>query len=456
MLMENNPRYFDVCWAAQRSGLYYTTINRHLVPTRHTTFSTTAAPRCSSPRPGWPSRGGSARAAAGRARVAGEAELPRLRALRGRTGGASAGPPPDESEGREMLYSSGTTGRPRGCATRSRHAFGDPRQRRRRSPGLERARLRPDSGVPVPGAALPRRAAGLLHGHAPARRDGGRDGAASTRAVPRADRALPGHPGPVRADDVRPHAAAASGGTGALRPVEPPVAVHAAAPCPVEVKRQMLDWWGPIIYEYYAGTEDIGNTCITPEDWLAHQGSVGRPMTDATSSAMTATSCRRARPARSTSRAAGRSSTTTTRARPPHHQRQGLADPRRRRLPGRGRLPVPHRPQGQHDHLRRSEHLPAGGRERPRRPSRRLPTWPSSGCPTTRWARRSRPWCSCVDPAAAGPELEAELLAYCRAQLATYKCPRSVDFADELPRDANGKLYKRLLATATGRATTHG
>jgi acyl-CoA synthetase (AMP-forming)/AMP-acid ligase II len=49
------------------------------------------------------------------------------------------------------------------------------------------------------------------------------------------------------------------------------------------------------------------------------------------------------------------------------------------------------------------------------------------------------------DPAAAGPELEAELLAYCRAELATYKCPRSVDFVDQLPRDDNGKLYKRLL-----------
>ncbi len=50
-----------------------------------------------------------------------------------------------------------------------------------------------------------------------------------------------------------------------------------------------------------------------------------------------------------------------------------------------------------------------------------------------------------ADPAAAGPELEAELIALCRGQLATYKCPRTVDFVDELPRDPNGKLYKRLL-----------
>ena len=52
--------------------------------------------------------------------------------------------------------------------------------------------------------------------------------------------------------------------------------LHAAAPCPVAVKRQMIEWWGPIIHEYYAGTEDIGHTSITPEEWLAHPGSVGR------------------------------------------------------------------------------------------------------------------------------------------------------------------------------------
>ena len=50
-----------------------------------------------------------------------------------------------------------------------------------------------------------------------------------------------------------------------------------------------------------------------------------------------------------------------------------------------------------------------------------------------------------ADPAAAGPELAAELLAACRAELASYKCPRSVDFTDELPREPNGKLYKRRL-----------
>ena len=56
------------------------------------------------------------------------------------------------------------------------------------------------------------------------------------------------------------------------------VAIHAAAPCPVAVKEQMIDWWGPIIHEYYAGTEYNGITMINSQEWLEHKGSVGRPL----------------------------------------------------------------------------------------------------------------------------------------------------------------------------------
>ncbi len=53
-------------------------------------------------------------------------------------------------------------------------------------------------------------------------------------------------------------------------------AVHAAAPCPVEVKHRMIDWWGPIVHEYYAGTEGNGFTYVNSEDWLTHEGTVGK------------------------------------------------------------------------------------------------------------------------------------------------------------------------------------
>lgn len=54
-------------------------------------------------------------------------------------------------------------------------------------------------------------------------------------------------------------------------------AVHLAAPCPIPVKEQMIAWWGPIIHEMYGGTEAVGHTFITSEEWLGHKGSVGRP-----------------------------------------------------------------------------------------------------------------------------------------------------------------------------------
>ena len=54
--------------------------------------------------------------------------------------------------------------------------------------------------------------------------------------------------------------------------------MHAAAPCPVEIKKQIIDWWGPIVDEYYASSEAIGSTLISAEEWLAHPGSVGKSM----------------------------------------------------------------------------------------------------------------------------------------------------------------------------------
>lgn len=54
------------------------------------------------------------------------------------------------------------------------------------------------------------------------------------------------------------------------------MALHAAAPCPIPIKKAMIDWWGPILVEYYSGSENVGMTMITSEEWLSHEGSVGR------------------------------------------------------------------------------------------------------------------------------------------------------------------------------------
>ena len=51
-----------------------------------------------------------------------------------------------------------------------------------------------------------------------------------------------------------------------------------AAPCPVDIKKQMLDWWGPIVDEYYSSSEGAGITFISADDWVKHPGSVGKPL----------------------------------------------------------------------------------------------------------------------------------------------------------------------------------
>ena len=89
------------------------------------------------------------------------------------------------------------------------------------------------------------------------------------------------------------------------------------------------------------------------------------------------------------------------------------------------------------------------------------PMWPSSASPTRTWAKRSRPWSSPSTPVLAGPELEAELIDYCRRHLATYKCPRTVDFASELPRDptassTSASLRERLLGRPRHPAPLNG
>ena len=141
--------------------------------------------------------------------------------------------------------------------------------------------------------------------------------------------------------------------------------MHAAAPCPVEIKKQMIDWWGPIIDEYYASSEAIGSTLITAEDWLAHPGSVGKPMLGGLH-ILDEDGKRAAAGAGGRDLFRGRLFVRIPQ-RPVENRcvaRQARLDDRRRhRLPRRRRLPVPDRPAPPHDHLRRGEHLSAGSRE---------------------------------------------------------------------------------------------
>ena len=148
---------------------------------------------------------------------------PRVPGLRRPGGGRGAGPARRRVRGPGDAVLLGHHRAPEG---RAQAAAGHPARGPRLGAGADchgprRLGERPRLGLPVAGPALPRRAARLVHVAASLGRDGGRDGALRSPPVPRAHRALPGHPRAVRADDVRPPAAPARRRAGALRPLEP-------------------------------------------------------------------------------------------------------------------------------------------------------------------------------------------------------------------------------------------
>jgi acyl-CoA synthetase (AMP-forming)/AMP-acid ligase II len=223
--------------------------------------------------------------------------------------------------------------------------------------------------------------------------------------------------------------------------------VHAAAPCPVPVKRAMIDWVGPIINEYYGATESNGFTYCTSAEWLAHPGTVGRtilgellilddggqecpPGADGTIWFRGATNFEYFDDPEKTLANRTADSSTSTVGDVGHVDDDGwlyLTD-------------------------RKSYMIISGGVNiYPQETENLLITHPAVadaaviGVPNEDLGEEVKAIVQPLDPARAGPELAAELIAFCRAHLAHFKCPRTVDFEAELPRLPTGKLYKRLL-----------
>jgi len=276
-LLENRRGFFEICWAAQRSGLHYTPISTHLIENEiayivsnceASVFIASASYR------------DIAIQLAGRL-----PDSTRLLSLGGDIDGyqpiedladaASTHPIDDETTGSSMLYSSGTTGHPKGI----RHPLsGNPIDFC--APRYEKFRARyefdPDtiylSPAPLYHAAPigftmatmafggtcivmkrfdPERALAHIEQY----------DVTHSQWVPtmfvrflRLDRSIRQK---YRLDSHR-------------------VAIHASAPCPVETKAAMIDWWGPIVHEFYSGSEGVGTTFITANEWIARPGSVGR------------------------------------------------------------------------------------------------------------------------------------------------------------------------------------
>ncbi len=147
--------------------------------------------------------------------------------------------------------------------------------------------------------------------------------------------------------------------------------MHAAAPCPVEIKKQMIDWWGPIVDEYYASSEAIGSTLITAEEWLAHPGSVGRSMMsplhilDEDGNELPPGQAGEIYFEGGFDFEYLNDPEKTAKSRDKHGWKTvgdiGYLD--------EDGLPLSDRPAPPHDHLRRGEHLPAGSREHVGHPS---------------------------------------------------------------------------------------
>ena len=237
-------------------------------------------------------------------------------------------------------------------------------------------------------------------------------------------------------------------------------AVHAAAPCPVTVKQQMIEWWGPVIHEYYAGTEGNGFVYFNSEGWLAHAGTVGSPLNcvvhivgEDGEEVPT-----------------GESGTIYFEAGGTfeyHNDPEKTAGSRHPKgwstLGDVGYLDE----DGFVFHTDRKAYMiiTGGVNVYPQESENLLVTHPAVidvavfGIPNDDFGEEVKavvqPAEMPADATTAG-ELERELIRFSREHLADVKCPRSIDFREELPRHPTGKLYKRLLKdeywAAAGRA----
>jgi acyl-CoA synthetase (AMP-forming)/AMP-acid ligase II len=226
--------------------------------------------------------------------------------------------------------------------------------------------------------------------------------------------------------------------------------VHAAAPCPVAVKQQMIEWFGPVIHEYYAGTEGNGFVYCNSEDWLAHPGTVGRAIIG-TLHIVGDDGEEQPVGEPGTVYFEGEAAATFEYHNDPA-KTEGSRDPK-----GRGWSTLGDVGRLDEDGFlyltdRKAYMIITGGvNVYPQEAENVLAMHPKVedvavfGVPNEDFGEEVKAVVQPMSMDDAGPELERELIAYCREHLADVKCPRSIDFRPELPRHPTGKLYKRLL-----------
>ncbi|MFK7896264.1 MAG: acyl-CoA synthetase [Myxococcota bacterium] len=224
-------------------------------------------------------------------------------------------------------------------------------------------------------------------------------------------------------------------------------AVHAAAPCPIGIKEQMLDWWGPVVHEYYAGTEGNGFCYASPADWLAHKGTVGKCL--AGELHILDDENNEVPVGQEGAIYFGGSEQDFEYHNDPEKTKAGRLANGWSTLGDIGRI-------DEDGFLyltdRKANMIISGGVNiYPQEAENVLTMHPKVqdvavfGVPNTDFGEEVKAVVQPVDSAEDDKALERELIAYCREHLADVKCPRSIDFRAELPRHPTGKLYKRLL-----------
>jgi long-chain acyl-CoA synthetase len=448
ILMENDARFLEVCWAAQRSGLIFTAISTHLSPDEATYIldNCDAILLIASQRTAGLASAACARAFSVKHRLMVNGDTSDFVSYEKSRDEQPARPILDERAGIDMLYSSGTTGRPKGVTVEY-----DPKDITTIQPAL-RSLI---TMFNFTADAIYLSTAPLYHA-APLRFNmmtmfqGGtaiimeKFDAATALDLIRDYRITHSQWVPIMfsrmlalADSVRQRADVSS-----MR-----YAIHAAAPCPVAVKQAMIDWWGPILYEYYGSTEAVGISVITSSEWLTHQGSVGRAIVG---------KARIVDEQTGQELPIGQTGALYFSDGPGvkyHKDPEKTASIRNEKgwycvgdiayLDEEGYIYLTDRKAfmiisgGVNIYPQETEHVLMN--------HPKVADVAVIGVPNTEFGEEVKAVIQLREYRDACESLAAELIQFCRERISHIKCPRSIDFMERLPRLDNGKLYKQKL-----------
>jgi long-chain acyl-CoA synthetase len=450
IFMENNSRYLEACGAGERSGLYFTCVNSYLTSGELAYILTNSESRILITSKAKLEIAREALKQCPRVELCivadGESESERIVGLEQATAGLPRTPIPDESVGTAMLYSSGTTGRPKGIVRplpeqppeqnlpifdflhklwhyREGMIYLSPAPLYHSAPqAAVNLTIRSGGTVIIMESFDPERYLELIQ----------KWGITHTQLVPTMFSRMLKLPEAVRTRYD-------------LSSLE--IAIHAAAPCPAMVKDDIIKWWGPIVHEYYGATEGLGFTACNSHEWLAHRGTVGKVLlgdlhildenmkacpvgTAGTVWFKTATPFEYFNDPNRTQEARSADGSMSTVGDVGYVDADGFLY-----LTDRATFMI----------------ISGGVNIYPQECENLLITHPKIadaavfGVPNVDLGEEVKAVVQPMPGVSPGPELADELIQFCSQSLSRQKVPRSIDFEAELPRLPTGKLYKRLL-----------